>query len=127
MISIGDDEQAHASIGKLISALDEQEERAKNAKEIKPTKPATAAAAASPAAKKTTKGRQVGASTMPESEILTDPDRALARQEQELGDPLNARIEGVYERIISILTQANRGAEAQRFSAKLNGIKSRLH
>lgn len=126
MISVGDDEQAHASIGKLISALDEQEERAKNAKEIKPTKP-VATTTASSEVKKSTKGRHVGASTMPDSEVLTDPDRALARQEQELGDPLSTRIEGVYERIITVLTQNNRGAEAQKFSAKLNGIKSRLH
>jgi hypothetical protein len=43
-------------VGKLISALDEQEERAKNAKEIKPTKPAAATTASSDVKKSSSKG-----------------------------------------------------------------------
>jgi hypothetical protein len=121
MISVGDDEQAHASIGKLISALDEQEERAKNAKEIKPTKPAATTTASSDV-KKSTKGRHVGASTMPDSEVLTDPDRALARQEQEAGRSVSVQeLKVSIERIITVLTQNNRAAEAQKFTQKLNG------
>ncbi|MBP9091148.1 hypothetical protein KBI23_08970 [bacterium] len=127
LISAGDDEQAHASVVKLISALDEQEERAKNAKEIKPTKSAATTAAAPLVKKGRPSGRQSGASTLPESEILTDPERALKRQEDELGDPLSARIEGVYNNIINTLNRNNRAAEAQKFTQKLNDIKSRLH
>ncbi|MDP3507859.1 MAG: hypothetical protein Q8T09_07700 [Candidatus Melainabacteria bacterium] len=126
LISAGEDEQAHTSVVKLISALDEQEERAKNAKEIKPTKP-TPAVATAEVKKGASKGRHVGASTMPDSEILTDPDRALKRQEDELGDPLSSRITGVYERIILILNQNNRAADAQKFTQKLNSIRSQIH
>ena len=126
LVSIGSDEQAHTSIVKLISALDEQEERAKNAKEIKPTKPTTTAST-EVLKKGSSKSRYSGASALPESEILTDPDRALKRQEDELGDPFSARIEGVYRNIINTLTKNNRAAEAQKFTQKLNDIKSRLH
>lgn len=126
LVSIGSDEQAHTSIVKLISALDEQEERAKNAKEIKPTKPTTTAST-EVLKKGSSKSRYSGASALPESEILTDPDRALKRQEDELGDPYSARIEGVYRNIINTLNKNNRAAEAQKFTQKLNDIKSRLH
>jgi hypothetical protein len=77
--------------------------------------------------KGSSKSRYSGASALPESEILTDPDRALKRQEDELGDPFSARIEGVYRNIINTLTKNNRAAEAQKFTQKLNDIKSRLH
>jgi hypothetical protein len=126
LISVGSDEQAHTSIVKLISALDEQEERAKNAKEIKPTKP-TATASTEVVKKGSSKSRYSGASALPESEILTDPDRALKRQEDELGDPLNARILGVYTNIINTLNKNNRAADAQKFTQKLNEIRSKVH
>ncbi|MFA7338966.1 MAG: hypothetical protein WC028_19425 [Candidatus Obscuribacterales bacterium] len=126
LISVGSDEQAHTSIVKLISALDEQEERAKNAKEIKPTKPTTTAST-EVVKKGSSKSRYSGASALPESEILTDPDRALKRQEDELGDPLNARILGVYTNIINTLNKNNRAADAQKFTQKLNEIRSKVH
>ena len=109
-----------------MSIWESQEIRAKNAKENKPTK-STPTVATTEVKKGKSGGRQVGASTMPESEILTDPDRALKRQEDELGDPYSARIEGVYERIASILAKNDRAAEAQKFTQKLNAIRSRLH
>ncbi len=127
MISVGDDEQAHTSIGKLISALDEQEERAKNAKEIKPTKPTTTTAAAPDKKKGGKPNRFAGASALPDTEILTDPDRALKRQEDELGDPLNKRILDVYRNIITTLNNNNRAADAQRFTQKLNEISGKVH
>jgi hypothetical protein len=127
MISVGDDEQAHASIGKLITALDEQEERAKNAKEIKPTKPAATTAACTEVKKGGKPNRFAGASALPETEILTDPDRALKRQEDELGDPLNKRILDVYRNIITTLNNNNRAADAQRFTQKLNEISGKVH
>jgi hypothetical protein len=127
LVAAGSDDEAHTAIVRLISALDEQEERAKNAKEIKPTKSTTTTAATDVKKNGARPNRFAGGSAMPESEILTDPDRALKRQEDELGDPLNSRILGVYSNIITTLTKNNRAADAQRFTQKMNDIKSRVH
>jgi len=127
MIAIGSDEQAHAAILKLNTALDEQAERAKNAKEIKPIKNTTAVVdKGTPAPKGSRNNRFAGGSIIPDPDILTDPDRVLKTQETELGDPYSSKIESVYKRIIEVLTAANRTSEAQKFTDKLNSIRSRL-
>ena len=121
----GSDDEVHKSVAKLISSLDEQEERAKNAKEIKPTKSAVTVVKTE-GDKKTSSGRHSGASTMSDSEVLTDPDRALQRQADELNDPYSIRLVGVYENIIKVLKANNRTADAQKFADKLNSVRSRL-
>ncbi len=127
LISLGSDEQAHAAILKLNTALDEQAERAKNAKEIKPVKTATTAVVdkSAPVAKNT-KNRFGGTALLSDSEIMTDPERVLKSQETELGDPYSPRIVAVYTRIIEVLTAANRTDDARKFTDKLNSVKSRL-
>ncbi|CAN5293707.1 hypothetical protein BH11CYA1_BH11CYA1_48140 [soil metagenome] len=128
LAAAGSDDELHAAVSKLISALDEQEERAKNAKEIKPTKSATSATNKPDVANKSTKpSRYGGASALPDSEILTDPDRALKRQQDELGDPTSLRLVSVYEHIITVLKANNRAADAQKFADQLNSVRSKLH
>ncbi len=125
MISLGNDEQAHAAILKLNTALDEQAERAKNAKEIKPMKTTTTAVDHCLPVAKPTENR-FAVTAMTDSQIETDPDRMLKSQEDALGDPYSPRMVDVYNRIIKVLTKANRPDDARKFTDKLNSIKSRL-
>jgi hypothetical protein len=128
MISLGDEENAHTAIGKLITSLDEQAERAKNAKEAKPIKPA----ADKPIPQSTTpikagpKSRFGGAGTMPDSDILTDAAKAVKDQEDALGGPRNpqfaSRMVSVYNRVISVLKQNNRADEAKKYEDMLNRL-----
>jgi hypothetical protein len=130
MVSVGNEEQADATIAKLDSNLSEQEARTKTAKEPKPVKAAVPKVKIPEVQGRKSNRWSTGVTQVTDEDILTDPDKAAQRVEDALGGRSVAEGDRRFlehlERISILLDGKGRSPEAQKFAQRAASIKGRI-